>query len=86
MQTANDIGNMLGGGALGYLSDQCYSKRSPVGVIAVVVSFAISLTLTFSYKTIPYMWFTFFMFMIGLLLGGLHHMLCITCSSDLGQS
>jgi sugar phosphate permease len=49
LQTANEIGNLFGGFAIGYISDLCYSKRSPVGVFAVITSFLISLIFTICY-------------------------------------
>jgi sugar phosphate permease len=50
--SAYEIGNMFGGIFLGFLSDRCYSKRSPIGCIALIISFVICLTLSFRYKDI----------------------------------
>jgi len=85
MQSAVEIGNLFGGAVLGYLSDLCYSKRSPPGVLAVIISFFLMLNLTFNYQTVSAEFIAFSLFSIGLLLGGLHHSLCITCAADLGQ-
>ena len=44
------------------------------------------MTFTFGYKEASYSRFVASLFILGMLLGGLHHLLCITCTSDLGQS
>ena len=84
MQSAIEIGNLFGGAVLGLISDYCYSKRAPAGVFAVVASFLIMFNLTWSYKTISSTYLAGSLGMIGLLLGGLHHLLCVTCAADLG--
>jgi OPA family glycerol-3-phosphate transporter-like MFS transporter 3 len=86
MQTASDIGNLFGGAFLGLLSDLCYSKRSPAGIFAVLGSGIISLYITFGFHHIEPSMLATCLFMIGLLLGGLHHILCITVATDLGQN
>ena len=48
ISTLLDIGAMVGSMALGYLSDLMYGKRSPVAMVAVIVSIAISFVLTFN--------------------------------------
>ena len=52
MASAFEIGTMFGGIFLGFISDRCYSKRSPIGCVAIIISFLICFTLTFNYKTI----------------------------------
>ena len=32
--SANELGTLFGGFTLGFLSDRCYRKRAPVGVMA----------------------------------------------------
>ena len=85
MQTSIEVGNLLGGAFLGFISDRCYSKRSPAGVLAVIVSFIIYVFLTINYKSISSGYLAFNLFFVGLFIGGLHHILCITCAADLGQ-
>ena len=85
LQTSFDAGALIGGAALGWLSDRCYAKRSPVGAAAIVVSFGIAFTLTFTYKHAGYWHLAVCLFFLGMLLGGLHHLLCITCAADMGQ-
>ena len=50
--TCYEIGNLFGGVTLGFISDWFYAKRSPVGFVAILISFAICIGLTFSYKVI----------------------------------
>lgn len=83
--TMCDAGNLVGGFVLGWLSDCTYSKRSPIGVLAILISTTLALYLTLFYKSIGFFTLSFIMMFFGLLLGGLHHLLCVTCSADLGQ-
>lgn len=53
--------------------------------MAVIVSFLSFCYITMTYKFIHTGFFAFLMFIMGLMLGGLHHILCITCAADLGQ-
>ena len=85
LQTAFDIGALIGGTLLGWISDKCYAKRSPVGAAAILISFSISFTLTFSYKYAGFWHFGFCFFMLGMLMYGLHHLLVITCAADIGE-
>ena len=85
MQTAYDVGNLFGGVVLGWMSDWCYQKRSPVGAMAVVVSFAFFLQVSVNHKTVSPEMFALVMFIMGLMMGGLHHLLSITCAADIGQ-
>ena len=85
MASAFEIGTMFGGIFLGFISDRCYSKRSPIGCVAIIISFLICFTLTFNYKTIQSEQLAVSLFFLGLLLGGMHHILCVTCAADLGQ-
>lgn len=89
-ETANmlsvfEVGTLFGGFSLGFLSDLMYARRSPVGAVAVLISFCLSMTLTLQYKDMSQIALSFILFFLGLMLGGLHHILCVTCSADLGQ-
>jgi sugar phosphate permease len=84
MATSYEVGNLFGGLALGFISDFFYAKRSPVGFAAILVSFTICFVLTFSYKTLSPGMLGTLLFILGLLLGGMHHILCVTCAADLG--
>ena len=70
---------------MGFISDKCYSKRSPVAVFSILISFFICITFTFGYEEASYSYFIGSLFILGMLLGGLNHLICITCTSDLGQ-
>lgn len=85
MASANEVGTMFGGFILGFISDRCYSKRAPVGAAAVILASSILGILTVSYSALSSAVLAICFFFIGLLIGGLHHILCITCAADLGQ-
>ena len=86
MASTYEIGTMFGGFTLGFISDRLYKKRSPVGAFAIVVSFLIAISLTIKFKDVSTFTLAVSLFFLGLLLGGLHHILCVTCAADLGQS
>jgi sugar phosphate permease len=75
---------MFGGFALGFVSDRFYGKRSPVGAVAIIISFMISLSITIRFQSISSISLAVSLFFLGLLLGGLNHILCVTCAADLG--
>jgi sugar phosphate permease len=47
-----DIGAILGSIILGHMTDFCYSKRSPIIIIAIIVSTIVSSYLTVNYYVI----------------------------------
>ncbi len=71
---------------IGYLSDKFYAKRAPVAALAVLITGLLCISITINYKDYSQFVFSFYLFIIGILLGGTHHMLCITVSADLGNS
>ena len=79
-----EIGTMVGGISLGFISDRFYQKRAPVGFVAILISFSICMTLTFNYAKISYNIFATFLAVLGFLLGGMHHIIVVTCSADIG--
>lgn len=88
-ETANilsiyEIGTFIGGILLGFLSDLMYAKRSPIGVIAIIISSILAFCFTFCYKSMGTTTLSIIFFTLGLLLGGLMHVISVTCSADLG--
>jgi sugar phosphate permease len=71
ISTTFDSGAIAGSIILGYSSDVLYSKRSPIGMIAVLVSMAISYSLTFRYIEMSMVSFYFAMFFFGFFESGL---------------
>jgi MFS family permease len=49
MASAYEVGTMFGGFTLGFISDRFYRKRSPVGAVAIIISFIISISITIRY-------------------------------------
>lgn len=56
-----------------------------MATFSVIVSLILTIYLTINYLTISIIPLSVILFLIGLLLGGLMHMIAITCSADLGQ-
>ena len=80
-----ELGTLFGGFSLGLLSDLTYGKRSPVILSAILLSLLLSLLLTTAFASLSTAMLLMILFFLGLNLGGLHHLLCVTCSADLGQ-
>ena len=76
---------MIGAILLGYLSDKLYSRRSPIGMLSILVSTIVSFTITFKYKELSSGMFTTLMFFLGFFIGSLHHLICMTATADLGR-
>ena len=76
---------MFGSMALGFLSDLMYGKRSPVAMGAVLISIALSFTLTFYVETMNKALFFVIMFFLGFFISGLNNMISSACSADLGK-
>jgi len=76
---------MFGSMALGYISDLMHGKRSPVALGAVLISIAVSYTITFTAKDLPTAIFFILMFILGFCISGLNNMISSACSADLGK-
>jgi sugar phosphate permease len=78
---SNEIGTIIGAVVLGALSDYFSSKRARLSAVIVILGTIVMIFLTVSHKT---MCSTFVFFTIGLLLGGINHIISVTCACDLG--
>ena len=76
---------MIGAIILGFLSDKFYSRRSPIGVLSILVSIFISFYVTYNYKHLSFMKLATLMFFLGFFIGSLHHLICMTATADLGR-
>jgi OPA family glycerol-3-phosphate transporter-like MFS transporter 1/2 len=85
LSTSIDIGAMFGSMALGYISDLMHGKRSPVALGAILISIAVSFTITFTAKDLPTAIFFILMFILGFCISGLNNMISSACSADLGK-
>ena len=85
VQSLYEIGTVMGAIILGFLSDKFYSRRSPIGMLSILVSTIVSFTITFNYKTMTAIVFTLCMFILGFFIGSLHHLICMTATADLGR-
>ena len=64
-----DIGNVMGGALIGYLTDLTYSRRTPLAVLSILLATVMQVFLIVidpAYKGA----FFFFIFIFGLLMGG----------------
>ncbi len=64
-----DIGYVLGGVLIGYLSDLTYSRRSPVAVLSIMIATFLHVLLLIIDPQDKVLFFCF-VFIIGLLMGG----------------
>ena len=85
LQSLYEIGTILGAIILGLCSDIFHGKRSPIILLAVVVSLFVSVTITVVYTALSPAWLRVLMFVFGFCLGTTHHLICITCTADLGR-
>ena len=80
-----DLGAMLGSIALGWISDKMHGRRSPVALIAVIVSVAISFSVYVTVYDMTIAVFFVMMFLLGFFISGLNNMISAACSADLGK-
>jgi len=85
VSTLVDLGAMFGSMALGWCSDRLHGKRSPVALMAVFMSMALTYTLTYTVYLIPKALLFVMMFFIGFFISGLNNMISAACSADLGK-
>ena len=71
--------------SLGILSDMTYGKRSPIALLAVLFSIAITYTLTYKVLVMPTSLFFVLMFLLGFFISGLNNLINAACSADLGK-
>jgi sugar phosphate permease len=79
------LGAIFGSIILGYISDKMYSKRSPVAMLAVLLSMMISYIITFHYLSMSLASFYICMFFFGFFESGLSNILSASCAADLGK-
>ena len=85
LSTTIDIGAMLGSMCLGLISDLMHGKRSPVALVAVLTSIAVSYTVTYEVFNMSQAIFFIMMFLLGFFISGLNNMISSACSADLGK-
>jgi OPA family glycerol-3-phosphate transporter-like MFS transporter 3 len=85
VQTAIDVGAILGSIALGYISDKMYGKRSPVAFVAVTISMSVMYYLAAHEDQAEGAGLLVMMFIIGFFISGLANMIGSACAADLGK-
>jgi len=78
---SNEIGTIIGAILLGALSDYERFRRAPLSAFVVILGSIMMVILTTSHKSLCT---SFMFFTIGLLLGGINHIISVTCACDLG--
>jgi hypothetical protein len=64
-----DIGNVLGGGLIGYLTDLTYSRRTPLAVLSIILATVMQVFLIMVSPDLKFLFFLY-IFIFGLLIGG----------------
>ncbi|CDW76838.1 sugar phosphate exchanger 3 [Stylonychia lemnae] len=80
-----NVGTILGGIFIGYISDLLYSKRSPVILVAIIISTIINIVIIFEYHKIGNAFFAV-MLLLGFLINGFSNLIYSNCSTDIGKS
>ena len=83
--TIYEIGTLFGAVILGLISDFFYAKRSPIIAIAVFVSTIVSFVITGVFTDLSPVTLRVLFFILGFCIGTTHHLICITCTADLGR-
>jgi len=83
--TIYEIGTLFGAVILGLISDFFYAKRSPIIAIAVLISAIVSFVITGIYTDLSPVLLRVLFFILGFSIGTTHHLICITCTADLGR-
>lgn len=82
--SANEVGTIIGGMLIGWISDKCYAKRAPIATFAIVIASVVLMILTSNHTELSKDMLGVFFFVIGITLGGVGQLVCITCTADLG--
>ena len=80
-----EVGVVIGAIILGGTSDYFYSRRSPVGMLSIVLSSIFCFTIAFNYKTLSETALTVMLFFLGFFVGSLHPLIVISASADIGR-
>ena len=80
-----EVGVVIGAIILGGCSDLFYSRRSPIGMISIVLSSISCFYIAFKYSSMSQSGFTAMLFILGFFCGSLHHLICISATADLGR-
>jgi len=85
LSTLLDLGAIVGSMTLGLLSDLTYGKRSPIAMLAVMISMIISYVTTYEVLNMPEAVFYILMFFLGFFISGLNNVINAACAADLGK-
>ena len=85
MLSLYEVGVVVGAIVLGFTSDLFYSRRSPIGMLSIILSSAFCFYIAFNYKELSQGSFTILLFFLGFFCGSLHHLICISATADLGR-
>ena len=84
--TLYEVGTLIGAIILNYLTDKTEgSKRAPVAIFAVTLSFLLSMSFVVWYDSYPQSLWLVSLFCFGFFTGSIHHLFAITSSGDFGR-
>ena len=86
ISTSNDIGGMIGSILIGYISDLTYGKRSPVSLVALILSCVIWYTLAIEYNQLTYVSLLVSFFFYGMFMQGVTNTIAGLSSIDIGKA
>eukprot|EP00347_Sterkiella_histriomuscorum_P015299 403357549 len=79
-----DIGYVIGGVIIGYVSDLMYCRRVPVAVFSIVIATLLHIILVYLDAKMK-IWFFFHIFLLGMLMGGAIAIVSGISCTDLGK-
>ena len=85
ISTVNDIGGMIGSVFIGYISDLTYGKRSPVSIVALILSCVIWYTFTIEYNHLTYLSLLISFFFYGMFMQGVTNTIAGLAGMDIAK-
>jgi sugar phosphate permease len=79
-----DLGNVLGGVLIGYLTDLTYSRRTPLALLSILCACCMQVSLVFMTPE-NRIFFMFYVFCMGLFIGGAIAIIAGISCADLGK-
>jgi MFS transporter, OPA family, glycerol-3-phosphate transporter len=87
VESLYEVGTFTGSLVIGVASDKLFqSRRSPIAIICIIVASMISLSFIVWYDEMLPKLLVVMMFLYGMFLGSVYHMVIITVTADLGRS
>jgi sugar phosphate permease len=85
IQTAVDVGAVIGSMVLGYASDLMHGVRSPIALLAVVAATILSWSITIFIQDMSYAVLLVIFFFQGFFINSLNNIISSVCAADIGK-